>query len=391
MESGPGQQGLQALVLLTIKTLYIMKEILSSTYLNNTIQNYLFSIAIIIAGLLLIRIFKSLLLKRIIGWSSKTTTHLDDFIVSSIERFGIPALYIATVYAGITFLTLSPRLHSILNVAITFAITFLVIQLISSIILVLLRSYILRQEHGTEKVKQLGGIMLLINVIIWGIGILFFFDNIGYDITAIIAGLGIGGIAIALAAQNILGDLFNYFVIFFDRPIEIGDFIVVDDKNGVVDYIGIKTTRIKTLSGEQLIFSNSDLMNSRIHNFKRMKERRVVFKIGVTYQASLENIKKLPGIFKAIIEEQEPVRFDRAHFSGYGDSSIDFEMVYIVLDAEYNKYMDIQQAINLRIFEEFENMGLEFAYPTRTLFVMNQPEEDKEPEMDKRIITNAAP
>ena len=368
-----------------------MKEILSSTYLNNTIQNYLFSIAIIIAGLLLIRIFKSLLLKKIIGWSGKTTTHLDDFIVSSIERFGIPALYIATVYAGITFLTLSPRLHSILNVAITFAITFLVIQLISSIILVLLRSYILRQEHGTEKVKQLGGIMLLINVIIWGIGILFFFDNIGYDITAIIAGLGIGGIAIALAAQNILGDLFNYFVIFFDRPIEIGDFIVVDDKNGVVDYIGIKTTRIKTLSGEQLIFSNSDLMNSRIHNFKRMKERRVVFKIGVTYQASLENLKKLPGIFKAIIEEQNPVRFDRAHLSGYGDSSIDFEMVYIVLDAEYNKYMDIQQAINLRIFEEFENMGLEFAYPTRTLFVMNQPEEDKEPEMDKRIITNAAP
>ena len=177
-----------------------MKELLSSTYLNNTIQNYLFSIAIIIAGLLLIRIFKSLLLKKIIGWSGKTTTHLEDFIVSSIERFGIPALYIATVYAGITFLTLSPRLHSILNVAITFAITFLVIQLISSIILVLLRSYILRQEHGTEKVKQLGGIMLLINVIIWGIGILFFFDNIGYDITAIIAGLGIGGIAIALAS-----------------------------------------------------------------------------------------------------------------------------------------------------------------------------------------------
>ncbi|MGV3505280.1 MAG: mechanosensitive ion channel family protein [Adhaeribacter sp.] len=367
-----------------------MKEILNRTYLHNTVQDYLISLAIILVGLLAIRLFKNILLKRIVGWSGKTKTHLDDFIVSAIERFGIPALYIATVYAGITYLQLSVQVHNILNVALTFAVTFLVIQLISSIILVVLRSYILRQEHGQEKVKQLGGIMLLINVLIWGVGILFFFDNIGYDITAIIAGLGIGGIAIALAAQNILGDLFNYFVIFFDRPIEIGDFIVVDDKNGVVDYIGIKTTRIKTLSGEQLIFSNSDLMNSRIHNFKRMEQRRVVFKIGATYQTPLEDIKKLPGLFKAIVEEQQPVRFDRAHFSGYGDSSIDFEIVYFVLDADYNKYMDIQQAIYLRIFEEFENRKLEFAYPTRTLFVLNENQQKAEDLPESRIITDAS-
>lgn len=366
-----------------------MNEYLGQTYLNNTLQDYLIALAIILAGLVLIRIFKNFLLKKIITWTGRTSTHLDDFIVAAIERFGIPALYIATFYAGISYLTLSVRIQQILRIAITFAITFLILQLISSLILLLLRSYVLRQENGAEKVKQLGGIMLIINLIIWGVGILFFFDNIGYDVTAIIAGLGIGGIAIALAAQNILGDLFNYFVIFFDRPIETGDFIVVDDKNGVVDYIGIKTTRIKTLSGEQLIFSNSDLMNSRIHNFKRMEQRRVLFKIGVTYQTSLDNIKKLPQVLQAIVEEQSPVRFDRAHFSGYGDSSLDFEIVYYVLDPDYNKYMNIHQAINLRIFEEFANMGIEFAYPTRTLFMVNQPAAQQEPD-NHRIITDSS-
>lgn len=366
--------------------LAITNDFLTTTFLNNTVQDYLISLAIIILGLVFIRVFKKVLLRRIINWSNKTSTHLDDFIVSSIERFGVPALYIATIYTGITFLKLSLRIQRILDVAITFAITFLVIQLISSIILVMLRTYILRQENGIEKVKQLGGIMLLVNVIIWGVGILFCFDNIGYDVTTIIAGLGIGGIAIALAAQNILGDLFNYFVIFFDRPIETGDFIVVDDKNGIVDYIGIKTTRIKTLSGEQLIFSNSDLMNSRIHNYKRMQERRVLFKIGLTYQSPLESLKQLPGVIKGIIEEQSPVRFDRAHFVSYGDSSLDFEIVYYVLDPDYNKYMDTQQAINLRLFEEVEKMGLDFAYPTRTLFMINQ-QEKKEPDTPVLVTT----
>ena len=144
--------------------------------------------------------------------------------------------------------------------------------------------------------QQLGGIMLLMNVFIWAIGIISIFSNLGYDVTTIIAGLGIGGIAIALAAQNILGDLFNYFVIFFDRPFEIGDFIVIDDKKGNVEHIGIKTTRLKSLTGEQLIISNSDLTKSRIHNFKRMYERRIVFTLGVAYEAPLEQLKEIPEI-----------------------------------------------------------------------------------------------
>ena len=220
--------------------------------------------------------------------------------------------------------------------------------------------------------------MLIINIIIWGIGLLFMLDNLGFDVTAMVTGLGIGGIAVALAAQNILGDLFNYFVIFFDRPFEIGDFIIVDDKMGVVEYIGIKTTRIKSLSGEQLVLSNSDLTTSRIHNYKRMQRRRIVFRFGVIYQTSFEDVKKIPDLVKSIVEEQEPVQFDRSHFAAYGDSSLDFETVYYVLDSDYAKYMNIQQAINLRLFEEFQRMGVDFAYPTRTLYISNQTEEEEE-------------
>lgn len=253
--------------------------------------------------------------------------------------------------------------------ATTVVLTFLFIRLFSSVILMLLRSYVRRQDRGEEKVLQLGGLILIINAVIWIIGLLFLFDNMGYDVTAMVTGLGIGGIAIALAAQNILGDLFNYFVIFFDRPFEVNDFLVVGDKKGTVEYIGIKTTRLKSLSGEQLIFSNSDLTSSRIHNFKRMESRRILFNVGVIYDTSPENIKQIPTILKTAVEDQPLTQFDRAHFLEFGDSSLNFEVVYFVLSSEYNVYMDTQQNINLRIFEEFAVKGIEFAYPTTTVYV----------------------
>ena len=182
--------------------------------------------------------------------------------------------------------------------------------------------------------------------------------------------MGIGGIAIALAAQTILGDLFSYFVIFFDRPFQIGDFIIVEDNMGTIEYIGIKTTRIRTLSGEQLICSNTYLTNSRIHNYKRMEERRIVFKLGVTYQTTSEIVKEIPVIVKEIIESTKDVRLDRGHFSGFGDFSLDFEFVYYILSADYNVFMDKQQEIYHRILCRFESEKIDFAYPTQTLYTV---------------------
>ena len=193
-------------------------------------------------------------------------------------------------------------------------------------------------------------------------------DNAGIDVTAMVAGLGIGGIAIALAVQSILGDLFSAVSIVIDKPFVVGDFIVVGDKMGTVETIGLKTTRLRALSGEQLVFANSDLLSSRIQNFKRMVERRVVITIGVTYQTTPSQLRSIPPIVRQAVERQRPTRFDRCHLVKLADSSLAFELVYFVLDADFNKHADIQQEVLLEIIERFNEAAIDFAYPTQTVF-----------------------
>jgi small-conductance mechanosensitive channel len=354
-----------------------MNDILSRVYYNNTVQDYLIAIGVIIIGILLLKLFKRIILIRLKKWAESTETKMDNFAVGTIEKFALPALNVFIIYIGITLLELSPKANQILKIAVAVVIAFFILRLVSSIALHALKSYVGRQEQGEEKIKQLGGIMLIINAAIWIIGIIFLLDNLGQDVGAIIAGLGIGGIAIALAAQNILGDLFNYLVIFFDQPFEIGDFIILDDKMGTVEYIGIKTTRLKSLSGEQLILANSDLTKSRVHNFKRMQRRRIQFEIGIVYQSTIDQIKAVPTIIKEVIDSIDGTTLDRTHFKSYGDFSLIFQTVYFVESADYNTYMDKQQMINIRIHEEFEKRKIEFAYPTQSIFLTEMGNETK--------------
>jgi small-conductance mechanosensitive channel len=342
-----------------------MEELLAKTYFNNTVKDYLIAAGIIVGGLIVLAVIKRFVLKRLYSWAERTETSLDDIIVRTIERFGLPLMSFMVIYWGLNYLEFTERGSRVLEIATGIVITFFIVRLISASIQVILQKHISKQEGGTEKLKQLSGIMIILNIIIWTLGALALFDNLGYNVTTIVAGLGIGGIAIALAAQNILGDLFNYFVIFFDRPFEIGDYIVVDDKKGTVEYIGIKTTRLKALSGEQLILSNSDLTKSRLHNFKRLQSRRILFSFGVVYEATSQQLKEIPEIIKSIIQELPNTTFDRAHFFSYGSFSLNFEVVYHVNDPEYNVYMDVQQQINLRMYDEFAKRGIEFAYPTQ--------------------------
>ncbi len=344
---------------------------LEEVYYDNTVQNYLIAAGLILGIMLLIKLFRKNILQKLKTWSATKETTFDNHIINGVERFILPLLNVAAIYFGVTYLNLSEKVENLIASGITVVITFFAIRIISSSIKLSLEAYARKQEGGEEKVKQLKGIMAIINIILWSLGAVFLFDNLGYNVTAIVTGLGIGGIAIALAAQNILGDLFNYFVIFFDRPFEIGDFIVIDDKKGNVEYVGIKTTRIKSLSGEQIVISNSDLTNSRLHNFKRMEKRRILFMLGVTYQTTPEQLKSIPDIIKKIITDQPSAEFDRCHFSTFGDFSLNFETVYFVTEPDYTKYMEVQQAINLRIFEEFAAHKIEFAYPTRTIFIEN--------------------
>lgn len=345
-----------------------MKEFLVQEFYGNTVQNYLITVAIIVCGIVVIRIVRNRVLKQITQWTQKTETKFDDYLVKGIEKFGLPVLNIIVLYSALHYLSFSEKITKIINNTVGVVITFYLIRMVSAFVRLMLESFISKQEGAQDKLKQLDSVMLIVNGLIWALGLLFLFDNLGYNVTTIVAGLGIGGIAIALAAQNILGDLFNYFVIFFDRPFEVGDSINVDGKAGTVEYIGIKTTRVRSITGEQLVFSNSDLTKSRIHNFKRMDRRRVVLTLGLVYETPHEQLVQVPTIIEQIIKA-EGATFDRAHFAKLGAYSLDFEVVYFVESAEYVVYMNLQQQINLKIFKAFADAKIGFAYPTQTVLV----------------------
>ena len=222
------------------------------------------------------------------------------------------------------------------------------------------------QEHP-DAVAAMDVLGFVVRLLVWSVVILVILDNLGVEITALIAGLGIGGVAVALATQNILGDLFASLSIVLDKPFVVGDFLSIAEYSGSVEKVGIKTTRVRSLSGEQLIFSNNDLLNSRIRNFGRMFQRRVLFTIGVTYETPAEKLRLIPEIIREAIEAQEKVRFDRSHFQKYGDYALVFETVYYVLSPDYNYHMDVQQVVNLIIFERFAEQEIEFAYPAQVI------------------------
>ncbi|SFC75922.1 mechanosensitive ion channel family protein [Flavobacterium phragmitis] len=342
-------------------------DILKTTFLDNTMISWLIAAGIIIASVIIVKTVRATVIKRLNRWAMNTKTTWDNFIIEVVDKSVLPILYITAFYFALLTLKLPEDIAKVIHTAYMFAFTFFVLKIISAAFKKFVYSFIQRSEESESKQKQAGGLIAIVNIIIWICGIIFLIDNMGYNVTTLIAGLGVGGIAIALAAQAVLGDLFSYFVIFFDRPFEIGDFVQLGSDNGVIEYIGIKTTRIRTLSGEQLICSNTDLTNSRLRNYKRMEKRRVVFSLGVTYQTTHSQLSEIPKIVREVISSKPQLQFDRGHFSGYGDFSLNFEFVYYVLDADYNLYMDNQQEVYLEIFSAFENRGIDFAYPTQTI------------------------
>jgi small-conductance mechanosensitive channel len=205
--------------------------------------------------------------------------------------------------------------------------------------------------------------------LIWSLVLLLILDNLGVKVASLVAGLGVGGIAIALAVQRVLGDLFASISIMIDKPFEIGDFIMIGDIRGTVESIGIKTTRLRSITGEQVVISNSDILDSRLNNFKRMAERRITFTFGVSYKTPREYLQEITVLLKNIIESQDNTRFDRGHLKGFDASSIDYEFIYWVTKPDYPAYMDIQEKINLAIIDAFTERGIEMARPTQTVFV----------------------
>ncbi|OGU61731.1 MAG: mechanosensitive ion channel protein MscS, partial [Ignavibacteria bacterium RBG_13_36_8] len=328
---------------------------------------------IIVASIVVIGILKAIVFKKLLARQDAELNGRGEFIAKSIRRFLVPILYLGALYLAIESLQFNKGITKVIEVIYLIFAAWFIIRFIIAVVNYFITKY-LERTRPEEESKKLKPLLSFLNFLIWIIGLLFLLDNLGFQISTVVAGLGISGIAVALAAQALLGDLFSYFVIFFDKPFEVGDFIIFDDKVGTIERIGIKSTKIRSLSGEQIIVSNSNLTNSRVHNYKRMERRRVVFTVGVTYQTKSDQLKEIPQVIKGIIDANEQAEFDRTHFKNFGDFSLNFETVYYVNTSDYTKFMDIQQEINLKVFEEFEKRKIEFAYPTQTLFLNKSSE-----------------
>jgi small-conductance mechanosensitive channel len=325
---------------------------------------------ITIAVFICLRWIRRVSLARLGKFAGRTTTTLDDLILALVRRTHLFFLIVLALYIGTWALPLS------YGTRVGIRLTLLVValwqaglwahELIDYTVGQLMRHY-----EGDDSSLQTarGALIFIARVAVWSLLVMVVLSNLHVDITTLIAGLGVGGIAIALGVQSILGDLFASLSIILDKPFAVGHFIVVDSVAGTVDHVGLKTTRIRSLSGEEVVLSNTDLLKSRIHNYKKLLERRILFSFGVTYDTGYEKLAGIPATVREIIQGVTKTRFDRAHFKDYGDSSLNFEVVYYVLDPDYNLYMDVQQAINLEIYRRFERAGIEFAFPTRTLYV----------------------
>lgn len=336
---------------------------------ENSFQDWMVALGIIVVGGLVLYVVKKVVVTQLKKWAARTTATFDNILVAGIEHSLIPVAYLFLIYAALYSLTLPVVIMNALKIVFWIVIMFYILRSVTRVVRHLIFGKIEEKEDGEARKKQANGLVLIINITIWIIGFVFLLDNMGYNIGTLIAGLGIGGIAIALAAQTILGDLFSYFIIYFDKPFEIGDFISFDDKSGVVGYIGLKTTRINTLSGEQLICSNKDLTDSRVHNFGRMQKRRVVFKLSVVHQTPAEVVKEIPQMVKDIITVDADVVYDRGHFMNFGNTSLDFEFVIYIPGSDYTVYMNKQQRIFLEILETFQNRKIRLAHPVQTVFL----------------------
>lgn len=335
-------------------------------YLGNAVGDYALAFGYFIVFLVVFKIFQSIIIHQLNKLALKTKTDLDDEFIKIVKSVKPTFYSFLAFYIAINFIELNEIFRKIITVILIAWIVYQVIISIQTLIDYALKKYTDRDKDSAGAIKLLGNIA---KASLWFVGGLLVLSNLGVNITSLVAGLGIGGLAIALALQNILGDLFSSFAIHFDKPFVVGDFITIGDKSGTIEKIGIKTTRLRASRGEEIVISNRELTNAQILNFKKMMERRMTFTLGLTYNTKQEKLIKIPDMLKELIEKIEGARFSRAHFKKFSDSSLDFEVTYYVTTPEYAKYMDVQQEINFKINEVFEREKIEFAYPTQTIYI----------------------
>ena len=342
-------------------------QFINTNYYGNTGMQYLITLVVLIISIIIIKLVKSILFHRLKKLAKKTKNDIDDLIIEVIEELNGSFIFGVSLYIALNFLQYNNQIKEVLDKFFLILIVFYTVKAINKVVSYLTHKQVTKSDGNDDSL-----VIVLSKVIkgfVWIVAFLLVISNMGVNVTSLLAGLGVGGIAIAFALQSILEDIFSSFSIYFDKPFEVGDFIIIGDELGTVKKIGLKTTRIKHLKGQELVVSNRELTSSKIHNYKKMKKRRISFSFGVEYGTSLIKLKKINKIVKTIIDKLELAQIDRIHFKEFGDFSLNFEAVYYLDSKEYGTYMDIQQKINFQLLKEFKKEKIEFAFPTQTIHI----------------------
>lgn len=355
-----------------------VETLLSQLLFSNSLLQWLIALGVALGVFIVLFVARRVVRSYYERLLSTQHAELLEIPLGMLSRTTVLTFAVVAAYAGMQALTYGPRIDRVATTIVTIALFWQVGVWAAAAA----SAWIERRRRKSLTVDRamagsLGIIGFIVNVVIWSIVILLTLDNLGVDVTALVAGLGIGGVAVALAVQNILSDLFASLSIALDRPFVVGDFLIVDDYLGSVEYIGIKSTRLRSLSGEQIVISNADLLGSRVRNYGRMAERRVVFSTRVTYETPIDVVERIPPLIREIIESLPDTRFDRSHFAKHAPDCLEFETVYYVLSPDYNRYMDTQQAINVRLHRELDKLGVQFARPTQRILLSRWGEQSE--------------
>jgi small-conductance mechanosensitive channel len=351
-----------------------LKELFDWSFFNNPAWRWMIAGAVALGVLFALLLLRRLARKQYARFAATPEDELLELPLHVASRTTFGFLLIAAVFLGLETLELPEKAVRVLVTVFTVAGCWQM-GLWATIAVLAAIDRKQRKALAVDRAAagSLGIIGFMARLTIWSLVLLLTLDNLGIQIKPLLAGLGIGGIAVALAAQNILGDLFASLSITLDRPFVLGDNLQIDDFSGTVEYIGVKSTRLRSVNGEQIIIPNSNLVASRVRNNTRATDRRVVFTVSVSQDTPVAELQKIPGLIRSLIESHADVRFDRSHFAKITAASFDFEAVYVVKTTEYNRHMDILQEINLRLVEAFEKQGVAFAYPVQRLYLEQQP------------------
>lgn len=344
------------------------------TILDNSLQAWGIALLIMTAAILLLALMRKFLERKFAAFAKRTKNELDDIAVQTFQQTKVFFILTVAIYFASLYLTLPTTIETAIQIAAKIT---LFIQFgywgTAVITFIIARQFKYEMEtkdaSGATSVNALG---LILKGALWVIVILLAVDNIpGIDINSLIASLGIGGIAVALAAQNVLGDVFASIAIAFDKPFVLGDYIDIGGLGGTVEHIGLKSSHLRALSGEQIVISNTDLLSSRIRNLGRLEQRRVDLILGIAYDTPHDKLIKIPKIIEGAIIPRDNVAFLRAHLTKFADSSINYEVIYTIDTPDFTFYLDTQQAVNLEILNRFQLEGIALAFPTQTIHIQN--------------------